>query len=94
MSAQVAQDLRAAAEVLERDGWTQDESISDSGQHCAIGAIVEAVDKDMSRENPAYYTFRDYLGQSVSRWNDRKGRTADEVIDALRAAADAAEAQQ
>lgn len=39
MSAQIAADLRAAANVLERDGWKQDDIGSCSGPKCLAGAV-------------------------------------------------------
>ena len=117
MSAQVAADLRAAAEVLRRDGWTQGAYITEDGQCCAVGAVMRAVDphadpytdlSDLTSEHrdrvdsavtvvshivaPAWGG-TSYLDGPVTRWND-DARTVDEVIAALEAAADAAEAQQ
>lgn len=103
MSAQVAADLRAAAEVLRRDGWCQLTAHRFWGQHCAAGAIEVAVDphwKDSAgweddqnaRFSRATYALQDYIGASPTFWNDAPDRTADEVIAALEAAADAAEA--
>lgn len=116
MIAQVAADLRAAADVLERDGWTQGRYHDDDGCHCALGAIAVAI-RGSSRPNPdrwkpwAENAIRLRAGAAlvahsvgippdayhhprldVSDWNDEYGRTAAEVIAALRAAADAAEA--
>ncbi len=102
MSSQVAAELRAAADVLERAGWCQGRShihIEDeheSADHwCAIGALREVV-QDRStptRYGEAYRAFMVTLPCSPAVWNDRPGRTAEEVITALRAAADRAEAQ-
>jgi hypothetical protein len=121
MSAQVAQDLRAAAEVLRRDGWAQHayhHRLSALGTycHCAEGAVEAAagswvIDENgiggwtfeplaMDREEAALEALRAHLlscgvdPESIPDWNDADGRTADEVIAALEAAADAAEAQQ
>ena len=118
MSAQVAADLRAAADVLERDGWTQQQYHSPAGHHCALGAIAVAI-RGSSKPNPdrwkpwAENAIRlradaEVVARSigippdkhhaprldVSDWNDDPDRTADEVIAALRAAADRAEAAQ
>jgi hypothetical protein len=98
MSAQVAADLRAAAEVLRRDGWTQEKFTSLAGCHCAAGAM-RMVAEDVEKWRDAIDALCDGLAIapypiSVYRWNDAPERTADEVIAALEAAADAAEAAQ
>ncbi|MCW2900031.1 MAG: hypothetical protein JWO67_2296 [Streptosporangiaceae bacterium] len=103
MNAQVAADLRAAADVLRRDGWTQGSYHGPGGCHCALGALVvattgEELDPD---EDPEVWSVRysgavevleKYTKRHTPQWNDAPGRTADEVIAALLAAADAAEA--
>lgn len=106
MSAQVAADLRAAAEVLRRDGWTQGIFTSEAtGCHCAAGALGWAVAENLEdavfseRWSTAMGALCRSLGISpwplaAYRWNDAPDRTADEVIAALEAAADAAEADQ
>ena len=45
MSAETAADLRAAADLIERDGWTQGRYHLD-GCHCALGAIATAITGD------------------------------------------------
>lgn len=131
MSAQIAADLRAAAEVLERDGWTQKLYHDEFGCHCAEGAIALSVgqhvhvpdgaDADWWANHPdaellscadwswfavpgtpawdrrweAEAALARHLGiprDGVANWNDQPGRTKAEVVAALRAAADAAEA--
>jgi hypothetical protein len=103
VSAQVAADLRAAAEVLRRDGWTQEYMHCD-GKHCALGAVEVVVDPDLHDDDgwddeqnrrfaDAAKLLRRVTGESqIVDWNDAPGRTADEVIAALEAAAQAAEA--
>ena len=107
MSAQVAADLRAAADVLERDGWTQGDYHASDGCHCVVGAIEVATgywtssrpQHDLSvtaRRETAVDVFEAVLespADTVFDWNDAPGRTAAEVIAALRAAADRAEAE-
>ena len=107
MSAQVAADLRAAADVLERDGWTQGSYTDDNGCYCAAGAVLKAMRYDLSEGGDymrAVEAFEAVLRQvlragssapegAVIAWNDAAGRTAAEVIAALRAAADRAEAE-
>lgn len=89
MTAQVAADLRAAADVLRRDGWTQG-GLSADGRHCAIEALFRAT-AGVGRALVAHDALRSQVGK-VATWNDTPGRTADEVIAALEAAADAADA--
>ena len=99
MSAQVAADLRAAADVLERDGWTRGAWL-DEGRRCVAGALTKAVmdlhpDDNFDRAyQSAHDTLSGHLGTAPMLWNDAHGRTAAEVIAALRAAADRAEADQ
>lgn len=100
MTTQVARDLRAAAEVLRRDGWTRGfYTDPETGAHCAVGAIRSAISMtDSAPMTPALNERWDALevvlnGEGATFWNDAPGRTADEVIAALEAAADAAEAQ-
>lgn len=105
---QVAADLRAAADVLERDGWTQGRLGTADGPKCAVGSIyfVATDCRDMGDESyvKAETDRAEEAGRALSRqigvprdlvpeWNDAGNRTAAEVIAALRAAADRAEAQ-
>jgi len=105
VSAQVAADLRAAAGVLRRDGWTRFTALSDDGCRCATGAIAFATsdgatsrpgrvpdDGHWDRWTAACDALRAQIGDDgIADWNDTSDRTADEVIAALEAAADAAE---
>jgi hypothetical protein len=107
VSAQVAADLRAAAEVLRRDGWTRNTYQSADGCKCALGALhyvasngLSVSDADLTleeeaRAEAATNRLATHLGGAywitVLTYNDSPGRTADEVIAALEAAADAAE---
>jgi hypothetical protein len=101
VSAQTAADLRAAADVLERDGWTQGSFKDQNGCRCAAGAISKVAldrfpeDSDFNFDEAfedALDALRAFVGKPVVVWNDERGRTAAEVIAALRAAADAVEA--
>lgn len=97
----MAADLRAAADVLERDGWTQ-RAWRDGDRRCVAGALTRAVMDRTEAENSnfdrpwqaASDALALHVGEAAMIWNDRHGRTAAEVIAALRAAADAAEADQ
>ena len=101
MRSEVAQDLRAAADVLERDGWTQQMFCDPStGARCVMGSLDAVYGPRDSRgvgdpnEAIAYIRLTEVIGPRVIQWNDAPGRTADEVIAALRAAADRAEVEQ
>ena len=98
MTAQVAADLRAAAEVLRRDGWTQGDYEKADGCKCLSGAlrsVCGGIDStEPERYLPAWGYLRALIGREAITWNDAPGRTADEVIAALEAAADAAEADR
>ncbi|MGC0365060.1 hypothetical protein ABH922_003044 [Rhodococcus sp. 27YEA15] len=90
--------LNTAADILEQDGWTQGKAVDRiTGCRCAIGAINEAAGLTLagpaSTESitvwrDAVFAVRRKIGySSVPAWNDAEGRTAIEVIAALRAAA-------
>lgn len=126
-----ADDLRAAADLLERDGWTQGvyhRAVGGRCAHCALGAVavvtgfhrvgvpptyleevaVGEVDWDYARKPDLYGTFSTPEAKRndaavawvrkvidthlIPDWNDAPERTADEVIAALREAADEADA--
>lgn len=83
----VADVLNDAADHLCFGGWVQ-------GQHyrgtasCAVGALDRATQGKSALAIRALETFRQYLGvRSVISWNDLPGRTADEVVNAMRHAA-------
>jgi hypothetical protein len=42
MSEKTADLLDAAADILEKNGWTQYELVSDAGEHCLAGALLSA----------------------------------------------------
>jgi len=85
----VAADLRLAADLLERDGWAQGTYQSDDGQRCVMGALLDvAGDINFSVHKSI---FKQVAGKYPLSYNDSPGRTAEQVITALRAAADKAE---
>lgn len=110
MTAQVAADLRAAADVLERDGWTQEGYVGPSGSRCIVGVVTKVLGGDDGEKSvplankgrmvAARRMIAEQLDDActdywydVIDWNDAEGRTAEEVIATLRAAADSAEAE-
>lgn len=89
--------LLDAARVLERGGWCQGRVKDYAGQHCALGAIREVafcdfLGKAAERVLARSLRLRPGFGSAtpdvmVAEWNDDPGRTADEVVTALRKAA-------
>jgi hypothetical protein len=99
---QVAADLRAAADVLERGGWAQGDYVTDDGCRCAIGALVVVCGGSAGESTVPFDDLprlRTLMGAverqtgiprwDIDAWNDEPGRTAAEVIATLRAAAEA-----
>lgn len=105
--AQVAADLRAAADVLERDGWTQGDYVGPDRCRCIVGAVTLVLGGDDGEASVPFANasrmsaVRRFVNEQIDGysadwfdvvdWNDDPGRTAVEVIAALRAAADTAE---
>ncbi len=94
MTAQVAADLRAAAELLRAEGWCQGSYGQAGGPRCMDGAILSVTaypgpyDRALSVMRPVL----DITATTpLAIWNDTPGRTLDEVLDALERAAQAAE---
>jgi hypothetical protein len=92
--------LNRAADLIEERGWTQGGSgwgiggqalCLEGGILAALGYRWEASDWSFEEfpECPAYTAVADYLDyrSELYQWNDEGNRTADEVIEALRAAA-------
>jgi hypothetical protein len=106
--AQTVTDLRAAADIIERNGWHQgnyflpdDPKPPQECRVCALGAIHVAIHGqpwspmfDSEQEDrtlkafAAASRFVDGPWGSLVGWNDEPDRTAEEVIAALRGAAD------
>lgn len=87
--------LLAAADDLRTNGWCQ-HAERDGRSHCAVGAIREL--RGSWNEPDHARAAEDYLrraigGGRIDEWNDTPGRTADEVIEALHAAAVLAESE-
>jgi hypothetical protein len=92
----VAAILEDAADLLERNGWTQ-HTLYDrtTNTYCTMGAIYQvSVDNAFGtgdRRSPtqdALNVMRKVLkGRWIPEWNDRSNRTQQEVIDKIREAA-------
>jgi hypothetical protein len=99
--------LRHAARIIEERGWCRGELQDNQGAVCAMGAVhlavagkeygAEILSSGWRLQGDAENAIKHYLGLSaddnVEDWNDKTPHTAAEVIAALRAAADAAEAR-
>lgn len=83
--------LKAAAEI-EKRGWCQEALVNGAGNVCILGAlnVVDSgsatVSPDNAAQTEAYLRLIDSIG-CVSGWNNRFGRTKDEVVAKLRAVA-------
>lgn len=82
--------LLKAAAYIEEHGWCQNSLITDDGKVCAMGAIHMICGGGLL-PCPTFYAAKERLEQCteslLSKWNDTPGRTKEEVIAALRAAA-------
>jgi hypothetical protein len=91
--------LLRAAELIAERGWAQGGYEMEDGTLCALGAInYAAVGVPYYRRNAAGVAATQQLRRavaqcprwfyaSIDQWNDDPGRTAEEVIDTLIAAA-------
>jgi hypothetical protein len=79
-----------AAEILREKGWVQDVMHSDQG-YCMVGAIEAAARGSHHFRFAVQDAVNRHLGRhksdALSVWNDMPGRTREEVIAALEAAA-------
>jgi hypothetical protein len=91
MSDQVADVLDDAADLLEREGWTQWAQVSPEGI-CAGHALRQASIPTYVLAHPARQSFTSHIGVGywdLTAWNDAPERTKQQVLDAFRAAAKA-----
>lgn len=80
--------LDKAADVIVERGWCQREYEGEDGRVCVVGAMGQV--SHGKPWNDAYTALSTYLGTrhtALSYWNDVPGRTAGEVITALRSCA-------
>ncbi len=71
-----------AANLIEEKGWCQGALRTQGGAHCVLGALIEA--------SPSFdlKPLQALIGDSVAIWNDKPERTKEEIIAALRKAAE------
>lgn len=90
---EVVKTLRRAAERCRIYGWQQGEfGFIPNGPRCAWGHMFDAERELYPDENrnityDAWQAMRDLVGEPPAQWNDKRGRTASEVIAALEGAA-------
>jgi hypothetical protein len=90
MSDQVADVLDDAADLLEREGWTQLD-FSHGSKRCAVGACLDVLTPQTEEFcSPAIRALYPLIGtDDVVGWNDDPARTKQQVLDTFRAAAKA-----
>lgn len=77
----------AAADYIESHGWIQGMWNTTDGAVCMVGALAQAVSGRAPRKAATTELRRELcLGEytTLISWNDRPGRTKDEVLAALR----------
>ncbi len=89
----VAEVAKAAADLLEKEGWVQGKHRYWDGSPCdghilgrcvlaAFADVTPGGDKIFSKTRSA---FGNYLGvRNIAHWNDAEERTKEEVVTALR----------
>ncbi|AVZ74016.1 hypothetical protein SLUN_19465 [Streptomyces lunaelactis] len=88
-----AENLELVALVIERFGWTQGTERGNAGQRCLIGAqyVLHRLGYgDVDTLRRASHFLQDTLGTEAGSyvvWNDREGRTRDQVLRLVRTAA-------
>lgn len=101
---QAVADLRAGADVIERNGWHQGYywlEVAGTPDRdcpvCALGGLNVAINGNPRatgslRRYRAAEALEDHIDAYVPGWNDKPGQTAENVIKAMRACADRLEA--
>ncbi len=80
--------LRAIPDHLDTNGWCQGNDHNDEGAACLRGAINDLAPAGPIR-GEVNLRLVVHVGGSIVSWNDRPGRTVEEVKEAVLAAADA-----
>jgi hypothetical protein len=90
--------LTRAADLIDERGHCKGRNEDSDGRLCVYGAMREASDAFVDAEYAfglAAARFSQHIGYDlVALWNDDELRTEEEVLDALRGAAEAARAEQ
>lgn len=75
--------LRRAAVLIRQRGWAQNSFHAADGSLCILAAIAEAA-AGMGRDyRDAAQVVAERIGESLPYWNDRPGRTAEDVLAVL-----------
>jgi len=76
--------LKAADTMIER-GWCQGRFVDDDARVCLVGALFQALPR--RRYEKTLDIVIEMFNGEPAKWNDKPGRTEEEVVDALIAAA-------
>jgi hypothetical protein len=94
-----SQVLRKAAELIEQRGWCRCCYTDSAGRLCVVGALRATRNGDAGDpfcdwdQHKAFSMLSKCIDGIPSRWNDAPERTKDQVIAALRAAAEVGDGQ-
>lgn len=80
--------LADAKRLIEEHGWCQEIMHHIDGRHCMVGAILCAAGETPSDRWPftrtvAAQAAEEVVQQYLPSWNDKEGRTVEEVLAAL-----------
>ena len=76
--------MMTAYEVIQKYGWTQGRLGNYTDGFCINGALHYAYACDMHEQSKAFDKLSTTIGsQHLALWNDKHGRTVDEVLDVL-----------
>lgn len=84
--------LLAAADYLEANGWVPQKVCTicnspDVGQARCMCCAVDKIAWSDGKHAGGYAELTDHLGYGIGDWENKEGRTRDEVVRALREAA-------
>lgn len=79
-----AEAIEGAIEVLDNEGWIQNDLSSPDGGYCVVGAIrISCLVRHQPYLQTVIWEFEDTVGNAAPVWNDWRGRKKEEVVDAL-----------
>ena len=85
--------LDNAAKAIEENGWCQRTGRKKTGELCMLGAVDfasyahGATKHARGERHKAHTVLRRHLNSQIAVWNDKKSRTREDVLKALRGAA-------
>lgn len=79
--------LLDAADCIEKYGWCQGHAQDDKGRVCVLGAMVYGAASYEDWQRAIDKIIRQTNVLEIASWNDAPGRTMEEVVSMLRAAA-------